>query len=135
FPVSFSDPQARLIPATPGLHRLAPCLVGKRGARSAPLCLFMWRTLRAPPVSSPPMGWAGFVLGAPLRTSCAGPEPFGLAGQTVTEARVWGGTGYPPSHATVARPTRHRRPPSIPGPDRGSREGDGTDYAGAVKGV
>ena len=55
--------------------------------------------------------------------------PSGLTGQTVTGARIWGGTA-PPSHATVARPTRHRRPPSTPGPDRGSREGDGGDYAG-----
>ena len=38
------------------------------------------------------------------------------------EARTWGFITQP---RTAARPTRRRRPPLIPGPDQGSREGDG----------
>src|SRR5690554_3578592 len=41
--------------------------VGKRGALSVPLFLFLRRVHRAPPVSSPPMGWTGFVPSGPAR--------------------------------------------------------------------
>ncbi len=68
----------------------------------------MWRKPGAPEVVSPLIAQRSGVTS-------------GLTGQTNTGARIWGGTGYPPSRTTVARPTR--RPPSIPGPDRGSREG------------
>lgn len=39
------------------------------------------------------------------------------------------------NRATIARPTRHRRPPLAPGPDQGSREGDGGIMRGGVGGV
>jgi hypothetical protein len=101
---------------------------GKRGAWSAPLCCFVAQTTRPAGVFAP-MGWAGFVpSGLPAPIGQRSGVPSGLTGQTVTGARVWGGTA-PPSRATAAQPTRHRRPPRHPGP-AGFPRGRWGHYAG-----
>jgi hypothetical protein len=74
-----------------------------------------------------PDGWAGFVPSGPARPYWA----KGQGSRRALPARPSPGPGSGAGLATrqAAPPSRdrpgHRRPPSTPGPDRGSREGDG----------
>jgi len=96
---------ARFIIATPAFAS-GRCLNRWEAGHGAwPLNSITWPVSRAPPACLP------YLEGTQNRFTArprSGPGPRGSS----------------PSRATSARPNRYRRPPLIPGPDQGSREGD-----------
>ena len=98
--------------ATWPLSKNAPCHGGRsREAGHGPQASQLF--IRGPVSRAPPV----FL---PRRRT--GPLPV-----VSVRARTW---GLIAQWRTVSPPARHRRPPLIPGPDQGSREGDAEDYAG-----
>jgi hypothetical protein len=107
---------------------------GKRGALSVPLYFILRRVHRAPPVLSPRMGGPGSsrrsrlarkgASGRVRRTLPARPSP--RPGPVVGR--------FPPSHATVARPTRTPSPSPTPRSGAGFPQGRCRHYAGAARG-
>ena len=88
---------------------------GKRGTGPSLSNSNTWPVSRAPPAFLP------YLEGTQNRFTArprSGPGPRGSS----------------PSRATSARPNRYRRPPLIPGPDQGSREGGDVDYGGGRRG-
>jgi hypothetical protein len=132
--ISLPDICPSPILATPGFHRLAIVSVGKRGALSVPLYFFLRRVHRAPPVLSPRMGGPGS-----FRRSRLAPGGAGGRVRRALPARPSPRPGpevgrFPPSHATVARPTRTPSPSPTPRSGAGFPQGRWGDYAGATKG-
>jgi hypothetical protein len=107
---------------------LAFVSVGKRGALSVPLYFILRRVHRAPPVLSPRMGGPGSSRRSRLAPGGAGgrvrralparpsPRPGPVVGR------------FPPSHATVARPTRTPSPSPTPRSGAGFPQGRWGDY-------
>src|SRR5690606_7868545 len=103
---------ARFILATPAFAS-GHCLNRWEAGHGAwPLNSITWPVSRTPPAFLP------YLEGTQNRFTArprSGPGPRGSS----------------PSRATSARPNRYRRPPLIPGPDQGSREGDARSIAQA----